>query len=455
MASTTIAPLDKVTCGTCLREGSWAVRLSVVVFGLGNLLNRQFIKGLLFLLFEIGLLRFLVTDGVYNLSKFITLGDVEQQKVWNEAKQIFEYVDGDRSLVILLYGIITLALIGGFLLLMRMSLRSAYVTEQKALRGKVPTFKEDVKELLDGRLHITLLSLPILGITAFTILPLIFMISMAFTDYSALNDKLVLFDWVGLDNFKRIITLGNSLSKTFWPVLGWTLVWAVTATITTYIVGMLLAIYINQDRVHGKGFWRFCFVLTVAVPHFVTLLIISQMLQPEGAVNILLRSLGILKAGESLPFFTNTNWSRTTVILTNIWVGAPYTMLQVTGILQNIPKELYESARIDGASPFVTFRKITLPYMLFVTTPALITTFAGNVNNFNVIFLTSKGLPRAVGSTAGDTDLLVTWLYKLTIENQYFDVGAVIGILTFVCLAVISLTTFRLSGSYKNEEGFR
>ena len=324
MASTTIAPLDKVTCATCLREGSWAVRLSVVVFGLGNLPNRQFIKGLLFLLFEIGLLRFLVTDGVYNLSKFITLGDVEQQKVWNEAKQIFEYVDGDRSLVILLYGIITLALIGGFLLLMRMSLRSAYVTEQKALRGKVPTFKEDVKELLDGRLHITLLSLPILGITAFTILPLIFMISMAFTDYSALNDKLVLFDWVGLDNFKRIITLGNSLSKTFWPVLGWTLVWAVTATITTYIVGMLLAIYINQDRVHGKGFWRFCFVLTVAVPHFVTLLIISQMLQPEGAVNILLRNLGVLEAGQSLPFFTNTNWSRTTVILTNIWVGAPY-----------------------------------------------------------------------------------------------------------------------------------
>ena len=130
-------------------------------------------------------------------------------------------------------------------------------------------------------------------------------------------------------------------------------------------------------------------------------------------------------------------------------------MMQVTGIMQNIPAELYEAARVDGANAFVTFFKITLPYMLFVTTPYLITTFTGNVNNFNVIYLLSGGDPTPVGSTAGKTDLLVTWLYKLTIDQQYYNIGAVIGIMTFVVLAIVSLVTYRHTGSYNNEEGFQ
>jgi len=123
--------------------------------------------------------------------------------------------------------------------------------------------------------------------------------------------------------------------------------------------------------------------------------------------------------------------------------------------LQNIPAELYDAARVDGANAFTTFRKITLPYMLFVTTPYMITMFTGNVNNFNVIFLTSNGAPRTISSTAGKTDLLVTWLYKLTIDNEYYNTGAVIGIATFITLAIVSLITFNLSKSNKDEEGFR
>ncbi len=131
-------------------------------------------------------------------------------------------------------------------------------------------------------------------------------------------------------------------------------------------------------------------------------------------------------------------------------------MLQTTGILKNIPAELYESAKVDGANAFVTFFKITLPYMLFVTTPYLITTFTGNINNFNIIYLLSGGGPTIrPGDTAGKTDLLVTWLYKLTVDKQYYNIGAVIGILTFVVLAIISLVTYRNTGSYKNEEEFQ
>ena len=356
----------------------------------------------------------MVQTGFYNLSKFRTLGDVEQQKVWNEAKSLYEYVDGDRSLIILLYGIVTLSLILVFFLIAKSSLK-----------------------------------------LMFTILPLVFMISMAFTNYSVEGNKLVLFDWVGLENFRKIFDFGDSLGQTFWSVFGWTMVWAVVATFSNYILGMLLALFINWKEIRAKKMWRVCFALTVAIPHFVTLLIIKSMLQPEGAVNILLRNLGLIGATQSLPFFTDATWARVVVILINIWVGVPYTLLQVTGILQNIPTELYEAARVDGAGPIVTFMKITLPYMLFVTTPYLITTFTGNVNNFNVIFLTTEGLPRSVGSTAGKTDLLITWLYKLTIENQYFDVGAVVGIMTFVTLTIVSLVTFTFSGSNRNEEAFR
>jgi len=151
----------------------------------------------------------------------------------------------------------------------------------------------------------------------------------------------------------------------------------------------------------------------------------------------------------------DSNWARVTVIVINLWVGIPFTIMQVTGILQNIPSELYEAAKLDGANWWQQFRSITMPYMIFVTTPYLITTFTGNVNNFNVIYLLSSGDPTPVGSSAGKTDLLITWLYKLTVDKGNYNLGAVIGILTFIVLAVISLITYRSSGSYKNEGGYR
>ena len=180
------------------------------------------------------------------------------------------------------------------------------------------------------------------------------------------------------------------------------------------------------------------------------------MLQEQGAINVLLQDLGLIS--DALPFWTDATWARVTIIVVNIWIGIPYTILQVTGILQNIPAELYESAKIDGAGPVTIFFKITLPYMLFVTTPYLITQFIGNINNFNVIYLLSEGGPAAMdyyNGTGGKTDLLVTWLYKLTIDFKDYNYGAVIGILTFVICATLALVTYRRTGSYKNEEGFQ
>lgn len=434
-------------------KGDAATKLSMVLMGVGLLKRKRFIKGLLYLLSEIAFILFMVLNGFNNLAKLPSLGTCAQKEVWNEAKGIFEYSAGDNSLLILLYGVATLFLLVGFILLWRSNLIANYKAQYQEEQGlHLNTFKEDVKSLFDENLHKLLLSGPVAGILIFTILPLVFMISMAFTNYSIQDNHLLLFNWVGLKNFGDILNFGSSIGKQFWGVLAWTLVWAVFATFLNYIFGMLLAILINRKDTRGKAFWRFCFILSIAVPQFVSLLIMRTMLQPEGAINVLLKNAGLIN--NALPFFSDATWARVTVIVINLWVGIPYTMMQVTGILQNIPAELYESAKMDGANAFTTFTKITLPYMLFVTTPYLITQFTGNVNNFNVIYLLSGGDPTPVGATAGKTDLLVTWLYKLTIDKQYYSIGAVIGIMTFIVLAIVALLTYRNTGSYKDEEGF-
>ena len=193
--------------------------------------------------------------------------------------------------------------------------------------------------------------------------------------------------------------------------------------------------------------------MTIAVPQFVSLMVIRSMMQPEGIINRMLLNAGWIS--ERLPFLTDATWARVLVIIVNLWVGIPYTIMSVTGILQNIPAEQYEAARIDGANPVQQFINITMPYMIFVMTPTLITTFTNNINNFNVIYLLTRGEPMYVGNTAGETDLLVTWLYKLSVDQQKYNLAAVIGIFTFVVLSVVSLVTYRSSGSYKDEEGFK
>lgn len=437
-------------------DGGIETKLSMLVMGLGNMMHKQVVKGLMFLAVEVLYLLFMVQTGFHCLAMLPSLGSVEQQEVWNEALQIYEYTQGDNSVLILLYGVATVMLTLLMVWVWRGTVKSAYKAECLDKAGKhVNSFIEDVKTLGHENVHRLLMTPSLTFIFGLTVLPLIFMICMAFTNYSKLDNHLVLFDWVGLDNFKALFDSTSILGSTFWSVLGWTLIWAFFATFTNYIFGMILAIVINRDGTRAKGFWRFCFVLSCAVPSFVSLLIMRTMLQPNGAVNVLLRNLGWIAADSSLPFFTDPMWARVTVIVINIWVGVPYTLLQLTGVLQNIPAELYEAARVDGANAVQIFFKITLLYMLFVTTPYLIATFTGNVNNFNIIYLLSGGDPVVdLASTAGSTDLLVTWLYKLTIDKQYYNIGAVIGILTFIILAVGALLTYRNSKSYKDEEGF-
>ncbi|RSX53392.1 sugar ABC transporter permease [Bifidobacterium dolichotidis] len=446
-------PPSPYTLKNALTKGDVWTKLSILVFGLGNIMRKQIVKGLLLFAGEVLFILFMIFSGAYNLSMLPSLGDREQVQV-KDADGFLHFEAGDNSVVLLLYGVATIAICLVFVAWWVMSIRSAYKAQCEAkTEGHASTLVDDLKALLNQRASATLMFLPILGILTFTVLPLIFMISMAFTNYD--HNHLVLFDWDGFAAFKEVFFNSSSTvnGKLFLSVLSWTLVWAFFATFLNFFFGLFLAMILNRRTTRGKNVWRAIFSMSIAVPQFVSLLVMSQMLQPDGAINRLLKNWGLIET--SLPFLTDATWARVTVIIVNLWVGIPYTIMQVTGILQNIPVDLYEAARIDGANWWQTFTKITMPYIFFVLTPYLITTFTGNVNNFNVIFLLTKGDPTPTDASAGKTDLLITWLYKLTVDKNDYNLGAVIGILTFIVLAIVSLITYRSSGSYKNEEGFR
>lgn len=439
------------------RKGDIFSKLSYVIWGLSNIARGQVAKGLLFLALEVGYFFYMFSTGFDYLGKLRTLGTNQQGMVFNEEIGIYEMSQGDNSMLILLYGVVTLVITFVYIAIWIVSVRSGEEARQRKLQNKkVPGLLADLKSLLDTNIHRLFLFVPMLGILIFTVMPLIYMILMAFTNYDAEHQPPGnLFSWVGLANFKALVSSSNHISDTFWPILGWTLVWGVIATFSCYFGGMFLAMLINSKGIKGKKVWRTIFVMTMAIPTFISLLVVATMLGKNGIINVLLEQWGFITS--PLPFLTNGAWAKGTVIVVNMWVGIPVTMLMVSGILMNIPNELYESAQIDGAGPIVMFTKITFPYMLFVTTPYLITNLISNFNNFGVIYFLTGGAPNTLEyyKGAGKTDLLVTWLYKLTKDSKDYNLAATIGIVIFLISAAFSLITYTRSKALKDEEGFQ
>lgn len=442
-----------------LIHGDWATKLSFLIMGISNIVRGQLIKGIIFLSIQCSFIYFFVLNGIQNFRNLYTLGTLAET---TEPGGFGRTKINDDSRKFLLYGVLTIVVIFVFLVIWYESIRSAYEVQYNVSKGIKPnSFYRDILVYFDKKLYKTLLFLPLLGILLFTIAPILFMIAIGFTNYNADNNGTKkLFDWVGLQNFKELFGIGTGddrLSNTFWGILSWTIVWAILSTFLCYFLGMILAMIINRKGLKLKKLWRTLFIMSVAVPQFVSLLIMQTFLEQTGIINKILMTVGILN--EPISWFSVGNhfWARFWVVTVNLWVGIPYTILIVTGILMNIPAELYEAAKVDGANTTTMFFKITLPYMIFVTSPYLITQFIGNINNFSVIYLLSGGGPNdpSYYAGAGKTDLLVTWLYKLTIDEQEYAVCSVIGLCIFVITATLSILTYRQTGSYKNEEEFQ
>lgn len=443
-----------VTFGKDFMRGDVGVKLSYFIMGSGAFAHKQIAKGIGYLAIELLFIFYMVFNGAGAIAGLFTLGTDFTYNYYDidGGTGMPINVPGDNSMLCLLYGVVAIIVITAFLIVYFMNIKSAVANYEDSIIGKKPsTLKEDFLSLFDKKFYIILLVVAFVGVIAFTILPLIFMILIAFTNYDSVHPETSGFDWVGFENFGKLIGT-TGLSSTFFPVLGWTIIWALCATFLNYFLGVALALLINNKSVKGKKVWRLFFVLTIAVPQFVSLLLMRNMLGEFGPIMNLLVELGL----ERVDWFDTTTSARMIVILVNLWVGIPYSMLITSGILMNIPQDLYESARIDGAGKMKMFQKITLPYILFVTGPYLITQFIGNINNFNVIYLLTGGAPFGeLGAGAGSTSLLVTWLYSLTNDTGDFNIASTVGILTFIVCSVISLITYRSSSSTKNEEDFQ
>ena len=431
-------------------------RLSFFVMGYGCFTRKQYIKGLLYFLFQIAVIAYFVFFGAQYIGQLGDLGTEAVRTIKVEGSNFPKKIPWDNSMLILLYGIMSLLVLIPLFMIWRSNLQSAAKAQKAVQQGKRPqTFLQDAKTLLNERFHITLLTLPMFSLVLFTVLPIIFMILIAFTNFDKLHQPPAkLFDWVGMGNILDFFGKNQLMTDTVVGIFSWTMIWAVFATFSNYLLGMILAMMINKKGIKLKKMWRTIFVITIAIPQFVSLMLMSKMLTDTGVINVILQNWGWIE--KPIPFLTNVTYARIVVIVVNMWVGIPYTMLITTGILMNIPRDLYESASIDGAGPVKQFFKITLPYMLFVTSPYLITQFVGNINNFNVIFLLTGGGPLSLDYyQAGKTDLLVTWLYKLTVNEQAYNLASTVGIFIFILTGAISLIVYNLTGSVKREEEFQ
>ncbi|MCD7881464.1 MAG: sugar ABC transporter permease [Clostridiales bacterium] len=446
--------------GHAIADGDIFVKLSLVWFGAGYLGRKQYIKAIIMTALEALIIAYTVLVGIPYISDFGTLGTVQQESVFNPVTMQNEFNDYDNSFMILLFSVVTLVVWAFTIYIWMYNVKNVYRLQKDQEHGKhVNNFREDLNDYINQKFYIVLLALPIAGVVIFTVVPLIIMIFVAFTNYDQNHmPPSALFDWVGLDNFINLFGGGGmtvSFGYAFVRVLGWTLVWSFFATLTTYFGGILMALLVNGKTTMWKSMWRVLFMITIAVPQFVSLLLVRNFFADNGIMNTILQNIGLtgflqdigLISGNYIPFLTAPGWAHVMIIIINIWIGVPYQMLIANGVLMNIPSEQLESASIDGANSWQTFWNITMPYVFSVTGPALVTDFVKNINNFNVIYLLTSNFytttdQAMANSQAKETDLLVTWLFTLTQDYYNYKMAATIGIVIFVICAVFTLVAF-------------
>ena len=441
-------------------EGDLFVKLSLIWMGAGYARRKQYIKAVIMTLLEAAIIIFTFKFAIQYVSKFGTLGTVQMEKVFNMKTMKSEFNDYDNSFTILLFSLFSFVVWFASFIVWIKNVINVYELQKREEAGRhINTFLEDLHSYKEEKFHITLLTLPVMGVVVFTFIPILLLILVAFTNYDQNHmPPNSLFGWVGFDNFLSLFG-GGGLTVTFGyafvRVLGWTLVWAFFATITTYIGGILLSLLLNSHKTRMPKLWRTLFIVTIAVPQFVSLLLVRNFFANGGIVNTICSNIGLtgflrdigLVTTSYIPFLSAPGWAHVMIILINIWIGVPYQMLIATGVLMNLPADQLESAIVDGATKFQIFRKITMPYLLFVTGPALVTDFVKNINNFNVIYLLTENVytttnQAMANSQAKEVDLLVTWLFRLTQDYYNYKMASAIGIVVFIICSVFTLVAF-------------
>ncbi len=421
---------------------------SICFMGLAHLLFlRDYIKGIFFALCEIVFLVF--SPAIVNkLIDLVTLGS---------PKPDLPIKQRDNSIFMLIDGILILALIAIFVIVYVLSVKSAKKEYKDYCRkGYFGTQKEHLNTTLGKSFPIFGLAPSFIIVIVFVVVPLIFSVCVAFTNYSdpshiPPNNTV---DWVGFQNFKELMGGQKTWSKGFLRVTGWTLMWAVLSTFTCYFGGLIVAVQLQEINVKIAPVFRFIFILPYAVPSVVTMLVWKNLLNGTfGIINRTLMSFGIIS--NPIPWLGSPHLAQFVCVMINLWAGFGYFMLLTMGTMTAISKDMYEAARIDGAGKIQILNKITLPLVLYQTVPLIIMSFAHNVNNFGAIFFLTGGAPTVADSTttlAGSTDILVTWIYKLTITLMKYNYASVIAVMIFIVLAPFAIFQFKQTKAYKEGE---
>jgi arabinogalactan oligomer/maltooligosaccharide transport system permease protein len=337
-----------------------------------------------------------------------------------------------------------------------LSVRSALKRyDEYEITGKLAKTRNPFSELLNKSFPVFGLAPAVVMIVFFVIVPLVFSVLVAFTNYSVPDhippNNTV--DWVGFRNFVAMFGGQKTWTGALGRVALWTLVWGALATGTCYLGGTLLAVVLHESKIKLIPFFRTIFILPYAVPAVVSMLVWQNLLNGSfGIVNQTLIALHIIKSGVVIPWLSDEWLAKFTCVLVNFWAGVPYFMLLVTGTLTAIPKDIFEASSIDGANKFQVFTKITLPLVLYQTMPLIIMSFTFNINNFGAIFFLTGGRPIVADSTttsAAGTDILVTWIYKLTITLMDYKYASVLAVMIFVVLAPFAIFNFRRTKSFK------
>ncbi len=363
--------------------------------GLGQIYNKQKTKGYIFLAVTVLFLAYFLGIGAGELAKLVTLGTVRGQ---------------DNSLFILIRG---------------------------AFHLIIPSY---------------------IAMTFAIIFPVLVTLMIAFTNYDFKHTApTTLLDWIGFQNFTNMWTL-STFRSAFTSVLGWTLIWALAASTLQIVLGILTAIVANQPFVKGKRIFGVIFLLPWAVPAFITILTFSNMFNDSvGAINAqvipLFAKIFPFLDGVLIPWKTDPTWTKIALIMMQGWLGFPYIYVLTLGILQSIPNDLYEAAYIDGANGWQKFRNITFPMIMAVAAPTLISQYTFNFNNFSIIYLFNDGGPGSVGGNAGSTDILISWIYKLTTNTSpQYSMAAAVTLIISVIVISISMIAFKKLHAFDMED---
>ena len=412
-----------------------ALALSVIP-GIGQFYNKQWMKGLVFL--------------ILTSSFFVVFGNLLQYGFWGLVTLGID-PEFDHSIFLLVKGILAvLVTLIGFGIYY-LNLRDAYkVGKQRDLNEKPNSVREQYHTLVGSGFPYLMISPGFLLLIFVVVFPILFVILLAFTNYDLYHSPPAhLVDWIGFQNFVDIFKI-PIWRETFLNVLAWTIVWTFGATTLQVALGIFLAVLMNQPGIKFKRMIRTIFILPWAVPAFVSILVFAGMFNETfGTINN--NILSVFGIG-SIPWMTNALYTKIALIFIQTWLGFPFIFAMTTGVLQSIPNELYEAANVDGATVWQKFKNITLPLVLYATAPIIITQYTFNFNNFNVIFLFNGGGPAVSGQNAGGTDILISWIYSLTMTSAQYGKAAAITMILSLIVIVVALWQFRRTKSFQEED---